>query len=203
MMRSTSLLLLCALSACSVGPARHDSPPATSYTTGNIQSSSDASNLYKQAIDLLDAGDVNGAQSAFQNFVERYPNLSGGHTSLGILMARSDALNTAREHFSQAVALNPNNVAAWNWLASMQRQLGDNLAAERALLSALRAAPSDAASHRNLALLYDTHMNKPTQAIQHYRLAQSLLEQPELILEAWARQLSPDPIRTVSTEISQ
>lgn len=184
---ATTLALILALQGCAPGPARR--APSVASTAPTALVNDDAHTQYQTALSLIDSGQTAEAQEALSALVAQHPRLSGAWTNLGILQAKADDSAAALRSFTQACQSNPDNLIAWNWHASLLRQQGRYLEAEQAYLSALRVDETDAASHRNLALLYDLNLAQAQDALHHYRRYQQLSGDNPLIVEAWIRRL--------------
>lgn len=183
-------VLLC--QACAPGPLRRDTPaPAASAVTSSrlAQANPAAQQDYSQALSLLDEGDVDAALALLIELRKRYPQLSGPATNLGILLAGRGDEAAALAQFQHASQVNPANIIALNWQASLLRKRGRLLEAESALLQALRAAPDDLASHRNLALLYQRELQRPQAALKHYQRYLDLDGDEPWLVQAWMRRI--------------
>ncbi len=197
------LLAVALLPACAVGPAERagrtqaQAVPHAHPLPGAAQRSQ-----FQQAMALLEAGDAGAALRALQTLQEQHGNIPGVATNLGILLHKKQDLVGARMQFERATAQNRGNIAAWNWLAVTHRKLGEKRAAEQALLSALGQAPQDPATHCNLAILYDLHLNQPEAALEHYRKYQALSAATSPIVEAWIRRLDDATRQALTAEVS-
>ena len=203
--RRWSLLLVTTaaltLAACAApGPAKRGGssyPAAASSGTAPASGSSaeaaaakgDPDRRFQEALALMKAGRIEEAQTAFLALSRDYPQFSGPLTDLGILYAQSRQRELAVESLGRAVALNPNNEVAHNWLGTLYREGGDFARAERAYRAAIAARPDYAQAHLNLAILYDVALHQPEKAMAEYRTYQRLSGDDSLIVEAWIREL--------------
>ena len=192
--RAALLLAVLAIQACAPGPARRAAPATTQISANATHPSATTSALerYNAALALIDEGRNDAARDALQELIADHPGLSGALTNLGILQARAGDHGAALSSFERACQANRDNVVAHNWRASLLRKLGRYDEAEQAYLAALKAKPDDAASHRNLAVLYDLSLNQTAQALEHYRRYQQLSGDENLIVSAWIQRLQSD-----------
>ncbi len=94
--------------------------------------------------------------------------------NLGIVYLQSGRQPLAGKAFSRALELEPGNPVALNQLALMEREAGRFGEAERLWLRALEAHPDYANAHLNLGILYDLYLQRPVEALEHYRAYQQL-----------------------------
>ncbi len=123
--------------------------------------------------------------------VKENPSYSGPLTNLGIVYYKTSRREQALAAFSRAAVANPRNAVAYNWLGIIYRENGDYARAEQGYLRALQADGDYAAAHLNLAILYDQHLKRPAQAIEHYRRYGRLDRSNELQVAAWIAALEP------------
>ena len=94
-------------------------------------------------------------------------------------------MDKADQAFTRAIAVNANNLAAYNQLAIMKREAGQFSAAEALYQQALRVWPFHPESHKNLGILYDLYLGKGALALQHYQAYQQLLAEPDRQVNGW------------------
>lgn len=213
-------VLVLALAACgSPGPrkpaVRSGAPPAASgidpstalaATDANL-SKGDPEQRFQEALALMKARRLAEAQAAFITLSRDYPGFSGPLTDLGILYARTGQPEQAMASLRRAVAANPDNAVAHNWLGTLYREAGDFAQAEQAYRRAIAARPGYAPAQLNLAILYELSLRRPDQALAAYREYQRLTGKDDLIVVAWIRDLEsrmqapPAPlVRTATAE---
>jgi tetratricopeptide (TPR) repeat protein len=176
----------------STGPQRMVTP-ARSGPVKVVPARESAEPQYRSALALLREGRLPEAISALQTLMREHPQYSGPPTALGIAHAQARQPALAIEAFSKAVAVNPANATAWNWLGSLRREAGDHGAAEQAYLRAIAAQPDHAAAQLNLAILYDVSLRRRELALKHYREYQRLAGRDKPIVSAWIRELEDGP----------
>jgi TolB-like protein/Tfp pilus assembly protein PilF len=97
--------------------------------------------------------DFEGAQSDIDRALQLKPELGRAHAALGLLMLARDPLNReAREAtLRRSLALDPNQVDAWNWLFAVLDEQGRSEEGTAALSQALRLDPLAPAALANMA----------------------------------------------------
>jgi len=150
-----------------------------------------ASDRYQQALALMRDHKTDEAQGALEALVKEFPNLSGPPTNLGILYARSKQRDKAFESFNRAIAANPKNATAYDWEGIIYRESGDYAHAEQSYLRAVAAQPDYPNAHLNLAILYDTYLRRPQDAVAQYREYQRLSGTSKPVVTAWIDELQP------------
>lgn len=188
------------LAACaSGGPSRplHSAPAPA----GNAQSADRAAEIareaakgdpdqrFQEALGLMKARQFPEAQAAFIALSRDYPAFSGPFTDLGILYAQGRQRELAVASLTRAVAANPENEVAHNWLGTLLRENGDFVRAEQSYRRAIAVRPGYAQAHLNLAILYDVALHRPRDALVSYRDYQRITGNEDLIVAAWIREI--------------
>lgn len=196
----------CASSPRSGGDSsvRSGAVSASERTSARQASSPEVRERFQQALAAMREARYDEARPILQALAEANPELSGPPTNLGIIAMRADNEPArALQHFRSAVAANPGNAVAHNWIGVLLRQRGAHDAAERAYLRALEARPDYAKAHRNIGILYDVHLGNPGKARQHYRRYLDLdREQDSLIVRVWLNALEGVPPGTAVIAVS-
>ncbi len=195
------------LAACAGGPAPRPQPPAPpaaqKMAPVPAPAAGKAEQRYQEALALLKNGQRKPAQDLLLALTREQPELSGPWTTLGISQAQGKQRDVAIASFTRAVAANPRNATAYNWLGSLHREAGNFAASEQAYLKALAAQPDYAAAHLNLAILYDVSMKRPQQALSYYRSYQQFKGGENLIVSAWIKELEaaqPPPVSVAGVQ---
>jgi Flp pilus assembly protein TadD len=141
-------------------------PPGT---RPNPSSHDQAAQLFERAVQSLELGQQDKAMEELRQVVSLAPNLSAPHNNLGILYKRKGLLDQAIEEYKQAVRLKPDYAEAHNNLGIAYREKGMFKEAERAYREAVRLEPGLVEAHYNLGVLYELYLNRPIEAIQHYK----------------------------------
>lgn len=132
-----------------------------------------------------EAGDLATAEAELKKLTERWPELSGPWLNLGIVQSRAGNTEAAEQSLRQAIAVNDSNVFAWNQLAALLRDAGRFDESLQCYTEALARWPDYGDAHRNLGILFDLYLHQPQQALEHYRAAQALREEPDKQLAGW------------------
>jgi tetratricopeptide (TPR) repeat protein len=149
---------------------------------------------FKAALKLMKDRQPQEAKDAFSKLAADFPEFSGPFTDLGILNAQGKQRPAAIANFEKAVAANPDNAVARNWLGSLYRENNDYARAEAAYLKAIALKPDYAAPHLNLGILYDAYLKRPQDALTQYREYQRIAGTDKLIVSAWIKELeTPNP----------
>ncbi|WP_159436005.1 tetratricopeptide repeat protein [Microbulbifer donghaiensis] len=133
----------------------------------------------------FEAGDLASAETALLKLTETWPKLSGPWLNLGIVQVRAGNAEAAEQSLRQAIVVNDNNVFAWNQLAALLRDAGRFDEALRCYREALQRWPDYGDAHRNLGILFDLYLHQPDKALEHYRAAQAIREEPDKQLAGW------------------
>lgn len=98
------------------------------------------------------------------------------HYNLGVILEGRDRLDEARQHFEQAVALNPGYAPPYLHLGGLQRLNGDASTAEQWYRRGLQVDPTSADLHYNLGVVL-ARQGRHDLAVEHYR--RSVEQKPE------------------------
>lgn len=134
---------------------------------------------------FYEAGDMAAAEEQLKKLTERWPELSGLWLNLGIVQSHIGDTEAAEASLRQAISVNDMNVFAWNELAALLRNAGRFDEALQCYQEALARWPDYADAHRNLGILFDLYLHQPEKALEHYRAAQALHEEPDKQLASW------------------
>lgn len=190
------------LAACaSSGPSKPSRPSALSAPAAPTPSADRAAEIarevakgdpdqrFQEALGMMKARQFDAAQAAFIALSRDYPTFSGPFTDLGILYAQGRQRELAVASLTRAVAANPENEVAHNWLGTLLRENGDFLRAEQSYRRAIAVRSSYAQAHLNLAILYDVALHRPRDALSSYRDYQRITGAQDLIVAAWIREI--------------
>lgn len=185
-----ALVLLLNACASGGGPASPDAAEAVGATPNPYLAEAqrvppEARKGMEIARQAYAAGEFETAASELQELTVNWPELSGLWLNLGIVQGRAGDGAAAEESLRQAIAANDNNVFAWNQLAALLRDAGRFDEAEQNYRAALQRWPAYGDAHRNLGILYDLYLQQPQKALEHYRTAQELREEPDRQLAGW------------------
>jgi len=159
-----------------------------------------ADQRFQDALKLLKDHKIPQARDAFTALAKDYPTLSGPLTDLAILQAQGKQRDQAIVSFNQAIAANPSNATANNWLGALYREGGDYARAEAAYRRALAINPDYASAHLNLAVLYDVWLNRPQDALSQYQAYLKSSGKPDLKVQAWIGALQAHMSQTTTAQ---
>lgn len=108
------------------------------------------------------------AENILLQIIASNDKLSGAHLNLANVYAAQKQTEKAETSYQMAIAANPKNLDAYNQFAIFKREAGNFAEAEKLYQQAITVWPFHAASHKNIAILYDLYMGKPEQALPHY-----------------------------------
>ncbi len=184
---ATRLVILAAVllgAGCAGAPERGPDPAAA---TATVPTEVEPAVLerYEQAVALLEAGDLEGAESLLQRFVADHPGYPGAHTNLAIVYRQTNREADAERALGRALALAPDYAPALNQLGVIHREHGRFAEAEAAYLKAVTAQPGYALAHFNLGVLNDLYLGRPDEALSHYEQYQALTDGNDETVAMW------------------
>lgn len=162
---------------------------STESRLGHDQSKPRYSAEFKRAIAAMQAGDFETAKTALESITESAPNYTGPWTNLGIIYAGQRDYVAAERYFSEALKRRPKNIIAMNWMGYLSSVKKDYKSASAWYLRAIEIDPAYADAHLNLAMLYESSMRRPKEALEHYRIYQSQTNAENTLVSAWIRNL--------------
>lgn len=152
-----------------------------------------AQQQFDQALAAMRLKQWSRAESILKLLNADYPELSGPWLNLGITYIAMEREGQAEAAFKQAIAVNPDNLDAYNQLAALYRRSGDFRSAEGLYKQALAIWPQHAPSHLNLGILYDIYLGELAEAADHYRAYQALQPEPDRRVAGWLLDLERQP----------
>jgi tetratricopeptide (TPR) repeat protein len=151
-----------ALAACSGSAVRREPAPAAAPQV-------DAAALFARALAAQESGNADRAQALWREVIATAPTQAAPHTNLGVLHRQAGRIDDAIGEYNTAIKLDPRDARAYHNLGVAHRLRGAWADAERAYLRAVELRPDQADSHYNLAVLYELYLNRPADALAHYR----------------------------------
>jgi len=181
---AASCVLALLLSACgSSGPVQPEVAIDEEVLANIVSPAAEAD--FAAALAAMTGDDPVEAELRLEQFVLEYPHFPGAYVNLAILYARDDRLDEARQALDQALAIDPLHASANHQLGILLRRQGQFAEAEQAYQRALASAPDFALAHRNLGILLDVYLQRPSEALQHYRRYQELVAEPDASVGRW------------------
>ena len=154
---------------------------------------------FERALVLMERGDVEAAQAAFEQFNAEHPHYPGAYVNLAIIYEGQGRTEDALSQLYIALEIIPDYPYALNQLALIRRKQGHFEAAEDIWLRATRAAPEYPNPWYNLAVLYDLYIQDLPAALMAYEHYQSIMtsgaesaEDAELLADAQAERWIAD-----------
>lgn len=176
-------------SAAPTDPAAAGGPSPNPYLAQATRVPAGAREGMENAHGLYEGGDLDGAAQQLLLVTQTWPELSGPWLNLGIVQQRTGDSEAAEQSLRAAIAANDSNVYAWNQLAALLRDAGRFDEAQQSYEAALQRWPDYGDAHRNLGILLDLYLHQPQAALEHYRAAQAVLEEPDRQLAGWIVEL--------------
>ncbi|MES2883261.1 MAG: tetratricopeptide repeat protein [Pseudomonadota bacterium] len=170
-------------------PAPGKPAAGTSTTPVKPVVAKDPATQFEDSLAALKAKNFPEARAGFELLAKEHPEFAGPLTNLGILDAKADADVAAIATFNRAIAANPRNAIAYNWLGILYREAKNYPRAEQSYLQSLTINPDNAAVVLNLAILYDVYLKRPVDALARYRDYQRMTGTRELKVTAWIKAL--------------
>ncbi|HZT43902.1 MAG TPA: tetratricopeptide repeat protein [Chthonomonadaceae bacterium] len=116
---------------------------------------------------LLGIGRTADAYAELKQFVDAFPRLGAAHRLLGQFYTAQHSMIKANQELSQAVQIDPNDRAAWVFLAMARDNTADPQGAISAEERAIAMQPNYAGDHLYLGTLY-TRSNRPQDALKEF-----------------------------------
>lgn len=177
-----SLVLALVITACSNSPASKGKQMPTAQST---ESSVEELMIYKDAIIALNNNELDKAEELFTTMSERQPNIAGPWANLALIEIKRENLAQAELYVKTALDNNADMPQALNLSGYLAQKQGKINVAKNYYLQAINNKPDYALAHYNVALLYDVYLQDIEQAIKHYQLYLTHIEQKDEATENW------------------
>jgi Flp pilus assembly protein TadD len=176
---SILVFLIILLSGCSHAPQRTGENPAAATLLGSGQ------NELTEAMNAIKNGHRQQAMTLFSALTKTHPEMAEPFVNLGLMQLEAGNLDAAQAAFLQASHLKPDLAASYNGLGIVYRQMGRFKEAEAAYLKALQYSPDYGNAHLNLGILYDLYLDKPEDALEHYKRYEMLRGEDKDRIDKW------------------
>ena len=140
---------------------------------------------FRKALAAMDQGREEEAIRMFEALAEKYPQMSGSQTNLGLLYLKRNDLDRAEAALQKAVSINDRNAVALTHLGIVYRKRGRFQDAAEAYEKALSSQPDYDIAHLNLGILYDIYLQKWDESLKHYEKYQSLQSSQDELVHKW------------------
>ena len=198
------LMLIIALGACGGMPKKDKSGPElppggvkdgqqeaplvkipNPYLVQDTKAPERARTQFEQAKVAMQSEEWALAEQILTQMTVDFPELSGVYVNLGNVYLHQERWEQAEDAYKFALEKNSLNNDAYNQYGILLRNLGRFDEAEQQYLKALEVWPHNPHAHQNLAILYDLYMGKFELALNHYEMAQKVLNEPSQQIEGW------------------
>ena len=159
------------------------------HLNSDLEIDEEARGLFSRAIEAVKEDKQVLAKQLFSQLVEKYPELSGPYVNLGIIYEHEGDDQRAEKFYRQALAINHNNLDAYNHLGLLYRHRGQFDQAESFYLQAVLVWPGYAEGYYNLGILYELYMGRLSDALEQFQKYQQLQEKPDRKVEGWIKDL--------------
>lgn len=126
--------------------------------------------IFQKALALHRSGDLDAAESLYQQLLHDNPDHTDLLHLLSILCGQQGRLQDALQYVSKALVLEPNSATFHNTLANVERRMGHRENAMSHYHQALVLMPESASIHNNIGVLHDEQAQYE-EAIRYYRAA--------------------------------
>lgn len=154
-------------------------------TAQSTESSVEELMIYKDAIIALNNNELDKAEELFTTMSERQPNIAGPWANLALIEIKRENLAQAELYVKTALDNNADMPQALNLSGYLAQKQGKINVAKNYYLQAINNKPDYALAHYNVALLYDVYLQDIEQAIKHYQLYLTHIEQKDEATENW------------------
>lgn len=170
-----------------VAPSALPEGPVTPnpYEQMEVRVSDQTQAEFDRALEAMRNEQWEQAEQRLRGMTEQYPTLSGPWVNLGKVYAETKRPEEAVTALEKALALNPNNLDAYNQLGLLKREAGAFNQAEALYRQALDVWPFHARTHLNLGVLLDLYLGRGKEALLHYRAYQQRQEEMDRQVAGW------------------
>lgn len=164
-------------------------PDQNPYLARQPEMLPESKHLFDMAIQAMQDEQWDSAKTYLTQLIDADPKLSGAILNLGIVATKQQKTELAEQYFKQAIDTNRNNLEAYNQLGVLYRSQGKFTLAEETYQQGLAIWDQYGPLHYNLGILYDLYMNRPSDALRHYKAFQALQEEPDKRVALWIKTL--------------
>lgn len=174
------------LGACSTpGPQQEQEAEAAPVIVRPVIVAERGSEEMQKAIGLLQLKNYPQAEANFEEIVKVRPDIPEAHFNLAWVKQKLGKHAEVPTHIANGLKLRPEEISAYLVQALSERELGQFPAAETTYLTGLALAADDARLHLNIGILYDLYMQRPKDALGHYKRYQELQKTPDQKVGGW------------------
>lgn len=185
LLKFTSVTLGLLLLAGCFGGANVKQNVSANVESEVIEIPSKAADDFKIAIQLMNEEKVDQARVQFEKMTTEFPQLAGPFANLGVIYAKKKEWDKAEEMLEIASEKNKKNVKVMNQLGLIYRQQGKFNKAEAVYKKAIKTAPAESMSYKNIGILYDIYMGQFVKASEFYQKYQAMQSEPDRQVAGW------------------
>jgi Tfp pilus assembly protein PilF len=160
-------------------------PPQASVDDGAEPIAEAAAAAHARALAALRAENWLEAELELEQLTLAYPDYPGPHVNLALVYLEGGRRADAEAALERALAIDPEHAAANTQLGILLREQGKFAEAEAAYRRALARDPNHSLAHYNLGVLLDLYLRRAAEALEHYELYQSSLDEPNETVGRW------------------
>lgn len=138
-----------------------------------------------RAIALLEEKNYRQAEANFEEIAKVRPDIAEAHFNLGWVKFQLGKFSEVGTHIANGLKLKPTEISAYLLLGLAEREAGQFGNAEVTYRAALSLAPKDDRIQLNLGILLDLYMQRPDEALIHYKAYQDLQKEPNPKVKGW------------------
>jgi len=176
--------------------------PITPLSEAHTQQAVAAQAEYTKALKAMRQNKDQEALVQFQSIAERYPLLAGPWINQGVIQLRSQNYELAATALQNAISRYPNHAYAHNLLGIALREQGQFKSAKASYMKALSIDKNYAKAHYNLAVLADLYLQDLPLALEHFRIYQSLQDNPDETVAGWIKDLTRRTQSALTREVT-
>jgi len=165
------------------------SPEAPPHDPEQIQQAQQAQSDFNRALGELRKGNLDSAQTRFQQLSAQYPALGGPVVNQAIALRKQGKLQEAYDLIQANLLQHSKNPHLLNELGVVSRKLGKFRQAQVSYESAIRVDDRFATAHYNLAVLADLYLHDPALALKEFETYQTLIPEPDKQVSGWIIEL--------------
>ena len=145
---------------------------------------SDSQKAYQRGLAYLERGEAEKALALFKELASSGRAQAEVYNAIGVAYRKQGLLDKAVEAYTNALKLKDRYVEAHYNLGIVYREKGQFQKAESEYQEAITLDPKFAQAHHNLAVLYDLYLNRPREALKHFKEYKQLTGGSET-LDVW------------------
>ena len=172
-------------------PTTVAAPPAAPVTAAPAGSQLDpqSQKSYQAALAAMQNNQDANAESLLATVLKARPEFVEARTNLGIVLFRLGRYARAEEELKRAIADDPKNMVAYNYLGIVYRINGQFAQSKIMYMQALSINANYANAQLNLGILYDLYLRELPNALESYQRYQKLQPQEDKEVAKWIADL--------------